>query len=117
MLVFSRKEGERIRIGAAVCVTLLSCGSRRARLGIEAPSNTLILRNELMAPSWKIPARFPNDPVTEAPIRDVVFDLFNGLARSERAGYVGHLNRILEAVDPRGTRDGRRLKGDPNERK
>jgi carbon storage regulator len=47
MLVLSRKVGERIRIGHGIVVTVLSTDGRRARIGIEAPDNVSILREEL----------------------------------------------------------------------
>jgi len=47
MLVLSRRNGERIRIGNAV-VTLLQSSDGRARLGIDAPIETPILREELI---------------------------------------------------------------------
>jgi carbon storage regulator CsrA len=109
MLVLSREVEEEIRIGASVAVKVLEIRRRRVKLGVTAPEGTLVLRSELMAPGWKIPPRFPNDPVLEASMRDVVFDLFNGIPRSQRHGYVGHLNRILEELGCE--------KGDSNERK
>jgi carbon storage regulator len=47
MLVLSRRERERIKLGDAIVVTVVRVGSDRVRLGIEAPSEVLILRQEL----------------------------------------------------------------------
>ena len=47
MLVLSRREGERIRIGDSVTVTVVRCAGDKVRIGIEAPNDLLILRGEL----------------------------------------------------------------------
>ena len=47
MLVLTRKVGESIRIGADVVVTMVQVGPGKVRLGIVAPKETLILRDEL----------------------------------------------------------------------
>jgi carbon storage regulator len=49
MLVLSRKEGERIMLGDSVVLTIVRVSGDRVRLGIEAPSDMLILREELSA--------------------------------------------------------------------
>ena len=46
MLVVSRKIGERIVLGDAIVVTVLSCGTRQIRLGVEAPPTVSIRRPE-----------------------------------------------------------------------
>lgn len=47
MLVLSRRESERIRLGDSIVVTVIRVAGDRVRLGIEAPSNVLVLRDEL----------------------------------------------------------------------
>jgi carbon storage regulator len=47
MLVLSRRERERIRLGDAIMVTVVEVAGDRVRLGIEAPSEIRILRQEL----------------------------------------------------------------------
>jgi carbon storage regulator len=47
MLVLSRKRGESIRIGNTIVITLLENRSGESRIGIEAPRETPIYRNEL----------------------------------------------------------------------
>lgn len=47
MLVLSRKERERIRLGDSVVVTVVRVSGDRVRLGIEAPRDMLVLRDEL----------------------------------------------------------------------
>lgn len=48
MLVLSRKEGEAIVIDGNIRVVVLSNDRRGVRLGIEAPTETGILREELV---------------------------------------------------------------------
>ena len=47
MLVLSRKPGERILIGNEVSVTIVRIGPNTVRLGIEAPRDMNIVREEL----------------------------------------------------------------------
>ncbi len=47
MLVLSRKVGERIRIGNEVTVTVVRITGGGVRLGIEAPAELSIIREEL----------------------------------------------------------------------
>lgn len=47
MLVLSRKEGEKLRLGDEILITVVKVGTDKVRLGIQAPSNLLILRDEL----------------------------------------------------------------------
>lgn len=47
MLVLSRREHERIKLGDAIVVTVVQVAGDRVRLGIEAPSEIRILRSEL----------------------------------------------------------------------
>jgi carbon storage regulator len=50
MLVLSRKDGERIRIGDAIVLTVIRVRGGHVRIGIEAPRNTHIRRDELSVP-------------------------------------------------------------------
>jgi len=47
MLVLSRKENERIRLGDSIVVTVVRLSGDKVRLGIEAPANVVVLREEL----------------------------------------------------------------------
>ena len=47
MLVLSRKVGERIRIGDGVVVTVVRVTGGGVRLGIEAPAEMPVVREEL----------------------------------------------------------------------
>ncbi|WP_442482824.1 carbon storage regulator [Aeoliella sp. SH292] len=54
MLVLSRKESQRIRLGDSIVVTIVKIGGDKVRVGIEAPDDVLVLRDELEA--WDLPA-------------------------------------------------------------
>jgi carbon storage regulator len=47
MLVLSRKESERIKLGDSIVVTVVRVSGGKVRLGIEAPADMVILRDEL----------------------------------------------------------------------
>ncbi len=47
MLVLSRKERERIKLGDSIIVTVVRVAGDKVRLGIEAPPEVLVLRDEL----------------------------------------------------------------------
>lgn len=47
MLVLSRKESERIRLGDSIVLTIVRVSGDKVRLGIEAPPEILVLRDEL----------------------------------------------------------------------
>jgi carbon storage regulator len=48
MLVLSRKPGERVLIGENVSVTIVRIGPNSVRLGIDAPRELNIVREELL---------------------------------------------------------------------
>jgi carbon storage regulator len=48
MLVLSRKLGEKIFIGDNICITVVDIDRGKIRLGIEAPRNVPIFRQELL---------------------------------------------------------------------
>ena len=47
MLVLSRKESQRVRLGESIVLTIVRVSGDRVRLGIEAPDDIVILREEL----------------------------------------------------------------------
>jgi carbon storage regulator len=47
MLVLSRKEGERIKLGDSIVITVVGVSGDKVRLGIKAPADVLVLREEL----------------------------------------------------------------------
>jgi carbon storage regulator len=57
MLVLSRKVGERILIGDKIAVTVVRVGPGIVRLGVEAPHELAIIREEL-----KTEERSPDQP-------------------------------------------------------
>ena len=57
MLVLSRKESEKIMLGDSIVLTIVRVSGDRVRLGIEAPSDMLILRKELDPAEIGIPVQ------------------------------------------------------------
>ena len=55
MLVLSRKESERIKVGDSIVVTVVRVAVDKVRLGIEAPANMLVLREELQPHTRPMP--------------------------------------------------------------
>jgi carbon storage regulator len=47
MLVLSRKESERIRIGESIVITVVGISGDKVKIGIQAPREVLVLREEL----------------------------------------------------------------------
>lgn len=47
MLVLSRKPGESVNIGDEVKITVLSISGKQVRIGIEAPSEIAVHREEI----------------------------------------------------------------------
>ncbi len=47
MLVLSRKETERIRLGDSIVLTVVRVAGDKVRIGIDAPPEVLVLRDEL----------------------------------------------------------------------
>lgn len=63
MLVLSRKDGERFRIGPNIYVTLIRAANGKARLGIEAPGEVPVVRSEI-----DTQATAENQPVGQCPM-------------------------------------------------
>lgn len=49
MLVLSRKAGERILIGEDIAITIVRIGPNTVKIGIDAPRDMNIVREELCA--------------------------------------------------------------------
>lgn len=47
MLVLSRRQSERIRLGDSIVLTVVRIAGDKVRLGIDAPANLVVLRDEL----------------------------------------------------------------------
>lgn len=57
MLVLTRKIGERIMIGDDIIVTLVDIDRGKVRLGVEAPRDVQIIREELIPAHHKKPVK------------------------------------------------------------
>ncbi len=66
MLVISRKPRQRIYIGDSIVITVVRAAGDRVRLGIEAPSDVRILREELIEAE---PPVFEASELSDAMIR------------------------------------------------
>ena len=55
MLVLSRRERERIKLGDSIVVTVVRVAGDKVRLGIEAPPHVLVLRDELEPRAVDVP--------------------------------------------------------------
>lgn len=62
MLVLSRKLGEKIFIGENICITVVDIDRGKIRLGIEAPRDVPIYRQELLPLNGQVR---PDQPVTK----------------------------------------------------
>lgn len=64
MLVLSRKLGEKIFIGDNICITVVDIDRGKIRLGIEAPRDVPIYRQELLPMNGQgtpaIPQKLPS---------------------------------------------------------
>ncbi|NOY42604.1 MAG: carbon storage regulator [Planctomycetes bacterium] len=58
MLVLTRKQNEKIRIGEQITITVLRMKGKAVRLGIEAPSDVNVLRGELV---FELADEMPSD--------------------------------------------------------
>jgi carbon storage regulator len=59
MLVLSRKLNEKIVIDGGIVVTVVKIDRNQVRLGIEAPENVRIFREEIAAAPDRVPAERP----------------------------------------------------------
>ena len=62
MLVLSRKESEKIRLGDDIIITVVRVAGDKVRLGIEAPSHVPVLRRELKRHECEIVIENPTKP-------------------------------------------------------
>ena len=66
MLVLSRKSGEKILIGDKISITVVRIAPGIVRIGVEAPDDLPILREELTTGS-KLPAESASEAEAESP--------------------------------------------------
>jgi carbon storage regulator len=67
MLVLSRKLGEKIYIGENICITVVDIDRGKIRLGIEAPRDVPIYRQELLPLNHQQQAQ-PQPQKPDAPV-------------------------------------------------
>lgn len=67
MLVISRKLGEKIYISENICVTVIDIDRGKIRLGIEAPRNVPVFRQELLPAGWRPDQGLPEAPPLREP--------------------------------------------------
>ena len=65
MLVLSRKLGEKIIIGENISITVIDIDRGKIRLGIEAPRNIPVYRQELLTGQNNPTAPPPSVPVSQ----------------------------------------------------
>ena len=71
MLVLSRKVGERILIGDEIAVTVVRVTGGGVRIGIEAPAEMAVIREELKSSmNDSAPSRPPLDSTDPVTIRE-----------------------------------------------
>jgi carbon storage regulator len=66
MLVLSRKVGEKILIGNEISVTVVRVGQGAVRIGVEAPDDLAIVREEIKR-SAQVESRDANEANITAP--------------------------------------------------
>lgn len=66
MLVLSRKESEKIRLGDDIIITVVRVAGDKVRLGIEAPASVPVLRRELKRHESDIVIELPAKPAEAA---------------------------------------------------
>jgi carbon storage regulator len=65
VLVISRKFGERILVGDNIVITLVRIGHGNCRIGIDAPKDINIVREELVKSTVPRPAEAATEPPQE----------------------------------------------------
>jgi carbon storage regulator len=69
MLVLSRKESQRIRLGDSIVITIVKVSGDKVRVGIEAPADVLVLRDELEVHPRAGAAKDPTQDTEAAALR------------------------------------------------
>jgi carbon storage regulator len=60
MLVLSRRENESIKLGDSIVITVVRVIGDKVRLGIQAPAEMVVLRNELEPIEGRRPTGAPS---------------------------------------------------------
>ena len=66
MLVLSRKESEKIRLGDDIIITIVRVAGDKVRIGIEAPASVPVLRRELKRHESEMIVELPANPAEAA---------------------------------------------------
>jgi carbon storage regulator len=69
MLVLTRRVGESICVGNDVVVTVVQVAPGKVRIGIQAPGDMTILREELVDRAAKSPLVFGAAPIADAAVQ------------------------------------------------
>jgi carbon storage regulator len=83
MLVLSRKVEERIIIDDNITITVLSIRGNHVRLGIEAPLEVNVVRQELLETAAGQSAGLATAPATRGPLAGVLRRGFTPLGADE----------------------------------
>ena len=75
MLVLSRKQNERIRVGDSVVVTIVRVSGDKVRIGIEAPPGVRVLRDELRGHSDRDLGRVDGAGISQQPTNTQAIEL------------------------------------------
>lgn len=70
MLVLTRKVGEKIHLGDNIVITVTSVSGQQVRIGISAPPDVPILRNELLVRAEAGATMTPETSVEEGAAAD-----------------------------------------------
>ncbi|MEC8556921.1 MAG: carbon storage regulator [Planctomycetota bacterium] len=62
MLILSRREAESISLGDDIVLTIVAVGNDKVRIGVKAPPEVRILRNELEVEEQVATIPFPISP-------------------------------------------------------
>lgn len=65
MLVLTRRPGERICIGDGIVVTVIAAGRGKVRLGVDAPKDISIVRDEVPSSFHGTRRRIAQSPANE----------------------------------------------------
>ncbi|MEM7559143.1 MAG: carbon storage regulator [Planctomycetota bacterium] len=66
MLILSRREAESISLGDDIVLTIVAVGNDKVRIGVKAPPDVRILRNELEVEEQVATIPFPTTPTEPA---------------------------------------------------
>src|SRR5689334_18295923 len=86
MLVLSRKLGEKILIGDNITITVVDIDRGKIRLGIDAPRDVLVYREEVLPPPGFTPS---NHTMRPAPQQHVPTQEERTVRAARMAGYDG----------------------------